>query len=334
MIKWLRRLIWLCVLLTISFGATCYYYAQSDLPLQSSPLQVELRYGSGLKSVAHQLESAGVLSYPDLFVLLARLQGRSSRIKAGNYEFFGPMSPLELLNQLTRGDANQLTMTIVEGWTFKQIRQNLANEKKIVSTISGLSDIEVLQKLGLDLDSAEGWFYPNAYHVVSGATDLSVLQRAYKLMDKHLKAEWSQRSLELPLKSPKEALILASIVEKETGRAIDRPMVAAVFVNRLKLGMRLQTDPTVIYGMGDTFDGNIRKSDLLFDTPYNTYTRLGLPPTPIAMPGLEAIHATLHPAQSNALYFVGRGDGSSKFSETLDEHVKAVNQYQRRGRVP
>ncbi len=242
------------------------------------------------------------------------------------------MTPLDLLQRMTRGDVTLVAITFVEGWTFQQMRKALRDNPKIRGELAALTEQEVLQKLAINAPSAEGWFFPDTYHFSDGSTDISILRRAHHLMLKHLEQEWARRAPNLPLQSPIEALILASIVEKETGRADERGMVAAVFINRLRIGMRLQTDPTVIYGMGANFDGNIRKRDLQADTPYNTYTRTGLPPTPIAMPGLDALRATLNPTPSDALYFVARGDGTSKFSRTLAEHERAVTQYQRRGR--
>ena len=329
LLKQLLLLLMLCALLA---GAAVYYYAYDDLHLPQSPVTFELRAGSSLRVTATQLAAGGIIGRPEPFELLARLLGESARLKAGNYEFSGSMTPLDLLQRMTRGDVTLIAITFVEGWTFEQMRKALRENPKINGELAALSEPEVLQKLGISAPAAEGWFFPDTYHFSDGASDLSILRRAHKLMRKHLEQEWARRAPNLPLQSPTEALILASIVEKETGLANERGMVAAVFINRLRIGMRLQTDPTVIYGMGAAFDGNIRKRDLLTDTPYNTYTRTGLPPTPIAMPGLDALRATLNPASSDALYFVARGDGTSKFSRTLAEHERAVTQYQRRGR--
>ena len=331
-IRLLKFLIFSGVLLALLAAAGLYYYAHSELVLQQSPVTLEVRPGSSLKTVATQLATAGVLEQPDLFVLMARLRGDSTRLKAGNYEFTRPLTPLDLLERITRGDVTQVAITFVEGWTFRQMRQALQEHPKVRAETATLTEAELLQKLGIAQPAAEGWFFPDTYYFSEGASDLAILRRAHQLMVQHLTQEWARRVPDLPLKSPTEALILASIVEKETGRPEERGLVAAVFINRLRIGMRLQTDPTVIYGMGESFDGNIRKRDLTTDTPYNTYTRAGLPPTPIAMPGLDALRATLNPASSNALYFVARGDGTSKFSRTLSEHERAVTQYQRRGR--
>jgi len=334
--RWLMQLIknllLLLILSVLLASAALYYYAYDNLHLPESPVTFELRAGSSLRATSMQLATAGIISRPEPFELLARLMGDSGRLKAGNYEFSGSMTPLDLLQRMTRGDVTLVAITFVEGWTFEQMRKALRENPKIRGELATLSEQEVLQKLAISAPSAEGWFFPDTYHFSDGSTDLSILRRAHRLMLKHLEQEWARRAPNLPLQSPFEALTLASIIEKETGRADERGMVAAVFINRLRIGMRLQTDPTVIYGMGANFDGNIRKRDLQADTPYNTYTRTGLPPTPIAMPGLDALRATLNPAPSDALYFVARGDGTSKFSRTLAEHERAVTQYQRRGR--
>jgi UPF0755 protein len=324
-------LLWL-ILCTVCAAAAIYYYAHDDLSLPQSPVTFELRAGSGLRATAGQLAAAGIIGRPEPFELLGRLLGEAGKLKAGNYEFTRPLTPLGLMQRMTRGDVTLNAITFVEGWNFSQLRKALQDNPKIRIELSGLPDAEIVQRIGISASSGEGWFFPDTYHFSEGTTDTSILRRAHQLMLKHLEQEWARRAPNLPLQSPVEALILASIVEKETGRPDERGLVAAVFINRLRIGMRLQTDPTVIYGLGESFDGNIRKRDLLTDTPYNTYTRNGLPPTPIAMPGLDALRATLNPAPSDALYFVARGDGSSKFSRTLAEHERAVTQYQRRGR--
>ena len=313
-------------------GAGLYYYAHRELPIAQSPVNFELRTGSSLKGVASRLAAAGLLDQPELFVLLARLRGTSTALKAGNYEFARPLTPLALLDRITRGDVTQVAIRFVEGWTFRQVMAALREHPKVRADSATLTTAELLEKLELEQPSAEGWLFPDTYYFSEGTSDLAILRRAHRLMLRYLDQEWGRRAPDLPLKSPAEALILASIVEKETGRPEERGLVAAVFINRLRIGMRLQTDPTVIYGMGEKFDGNIRKSDLTTDTPYNTYTRAGLPPTPIAMPGLDSLRATLNPAPSDALYFVARGDGTSKFSRTLSEHEQAVTRYQRKGR--
>jgi UPF0755 protein len=298
----------------------------------ASPATLSVKPGSGLRSVARQMEQAGVLSRPELFVVMARLLGESGNIKAGSYEIEGPTTPYRLLRKVTLGEVTLATVTFVEGWTFKQIRKALDDHSALRHDSRELADSDVLQRLAMDEGSPEGWFFPDTYHFAVGSSDLQVLRRAHRMMRSHLEAQWKGRAADLPLASAYEALILASIVEKETGREEDRPLVAAVFVNRLRARMLLQADPTVIYGMGEAYNGNIRKRDLTTDTPYNTYTRAGLPPTPIATPGLASLAATLNPPQSDVLYFVSRGDGTSQFSRTLGEHERAVTKYQRSGR--
>lgn len=307
------------------------HYAFDDHAMPRSPAQFTLKSGSSLTSAARQMAEAGVLDHPGVFVLMARLLGEAGKVKAGSYEVEHAISPLDLLRKITRGDVTLDSITFLEGWTFKQMRQALDKHPALRHDTAGLIESEILQRLGINEAAAEGWFFPNTYHFSSGSTDVAILRRAHELMRSHLQTQWEARKTTLPLATPYDALILASIIEKETGRASERPLIGAVFVNRLRIGMRLQTDPTVIYGLGEAFDGNLRKRDLLTDTPYNTYTRTGLPPTPIAMPGLDSIKAALNPADSNMLYFVSRGDGTSHFSRTLGEHERAVTKYQKSG---
>jgi UPF0755 protein len=329
---WLKRLaaVFGVIALIGASWIAAYAFIPGDPP--RTPLQFDLKTGSSLKSAAKQMNEAGVLDHPGLFVWMGRLLGDAGRVKAGSYEVTSAISPIELLEKITRGDVTLDSITFVEGWTFRQLRRALDQHANLKHDTQGLTEQDILSRLDIGNGAAEGWFFPDTYHFSAGASDLSVLRRAYRLMRTNLETEWAQRKPNLPLADPYEALILASIVEKETGKAAERTMVAAVFVNRLRIGMRLQTDPTVIYGLGEVFDGNLRKRDLLNDTPYNTYTRAGLPPTPIAMPGLESIRATLNPAESDMLYFVARGDGSSHFSRSLGEHERAVTKYQRNGR--
>jgi UPF0755 protein len=322
----------IAILVSVLVAAWCVYYPVHELKLKSSPLQFSISAGSSLRSAAQQMVEAGVLDSALAFEVLTRVFGDPKNIKAGNYEVERGVTPINLIEKITRGNTTTLAITFVEGWTFRQIRKTLDEHPSLTHDTRGLSDVDVLRRLGIDLPAAEGLFFPDTFHFSAGVSDLSILKRAYDLMQKHLAANWAQRSPGLPLSTPYEALILASIVEKETGKAVDRPLISAVFVNRLKIGMRLQTDPTVIYGIGERFDGNLRKQDLLTDTPYNTYTRAGMPPTPIAMPSLASLQATLHPAPSNALYFVAKGDGGSHFSRSLEEHDRAVTKYQRAGK--
>ena len=285
-----------------------------------------------MRAAAREISEAGVELDPFLFIILGKLLRVESSIKAGSYEISRGITAMELLNKLTRGDVTQTEITFIEGWTFRQMRERLDAHPDIRHETKNLTESEILRLIGVTPGAAEGFFFPDTYLVAKQSKDIEVLARAYRAMQSHLSREWASRELGLPYGDSYQALIMASIVEKETGRDQDRPLVAAVFVNRLRRGMPLQTDPTVIYGLGDKFDGNLRKRDLLADNPHNTYTRGGLPPTPIAMPGLASLRASLHPAPSQAIYFVARGDGSSQFSHTLDEHNQAVNRYQRRAK--
>jgi UPF0755 protein len=308
------------------------HYAATETVSGPFPIQFSLKAGSGLRSAANQMERAGVLKHSNRFVVMGRLLGEAGNIKPGIYEIDKPVTPYELLRKITEGDVTQGAVTFVEGWTFKQMRKALDLHPGIRHDTRDLGDADILKRLNARAASPEGLFFPDTYHFDTGSSDLLVLRRAYRLMQSHLDAQWANRAADLPFATPYDALILASIVEKETGRPDDRPLVAAVFVNRLRKRMLLQADPTVIYGMGEAFDGNLRKRDLTTDTPYNTYTRTGLPPTPIAMPGLASLAATLNPPKSDVLYFVAKGDGSSQFSRTLGEHERAVTKYQRLGR--
>jgi UPF0755 protein len=258
-----------------------------------------------------------------------RLSGQARQIKAGSYELERGISPISLLRKLVRGEEALRAVTLVEGWTFAQVRLALAKAEQLAPDSKTMPDYLVMKVLGRPDVPAEGRFFPDTYTYAKGSSDLAVLVRAMRAMDKALATAWQQRAPDSPLKTPEQALILASIVEKETARASDRPMIAGVFANRLRIGMMLQTDPAVIYGLGEAFDGNLRRRDLQADTPWNTYTRAGLPATPIAMPGKPALLAAVHPALTKALYFVARGDGSSQFSASLEEHNQAVNKYQR-----
>lgn len=322
---------WRLVLLAL-VGIAMWFLATNFIALEIlQPVQFSLKQGSGLRSASRQLQAAGVVDSAWRFELLARVSGAENRIQAGNYEITAGISPYALLQKVTIGDHRQDKLTIVEGWSFAQLRAAIDAHPALRHDLAGLGEAEVAQRLGVAPTAPEGLFFPDTYFFASGTSDVAVLQRANRTLQTQLNALWAARDADLPLETPYEALILASIVEKETGQAGERNMIAAVFVNRLRLGMKLQTDPTVIYGLGTGFDGDLRKRDLLADTPYNTYTRTGLPPTPIAMPGLAALNAALHPAASKALYFVARGDGSSKFSDSLVEHERAVTKYQRRG---
>ena len=315
----------------IACGAFAWY-ANTEIEMETLPLQFDLKSGSGLRNAAQQMVRAGALKHPERFVVMARLLGEAGNIKAGNYYIEARLTPYRLLSKITQGDVTLVSVTFPEGWTFRQMRRILDEHPAVKHETQGLPDAEILRRLGIKDGSPEGLFFPDTYHFGNNSSDLLILRRAYRLMRTQLDAQWQERAPDLPLASPYEALILASIVEKETGRAEDRPLVAAVFVNRLRKGMLLQADPTVIYGIGEAFDGNLRKRDLTTDTPYNTYTRTGLPPTPIAMPGRASIAVTLNPPKSEVLFFVAKGDGSSHFSRTLGEHERAVTKYQRSGK--
>jgi UPF0755 protein len=316
----------------LAFSGWLLWFALSPVQLAVSPLEFSIRQGSGLRSAVHQIQDAGIPLPGWQFNLLARVNGAQGRIKAGSYQIVAGITPMQLLRKITQGDFAQADVVFIEGWTFHQLRDVLNANAELRHESAALTDEEIMTRLGSPGVPAEGMFFPDTYVFAKGESDIAVLSRAYRVMQRRLQAAWMQREPELPLQGQYEALILASIVEKETGVATDRGMVAAVFVNRLRLGMRLQTDPTVIYGLGESFDGNLRKRDLLNDTPFNTYTRLGLPPHPIAMPGAASIEAVMHPAKSDALYFVSRGDGTSEFSRDLNDHNRAVNRYQKSGR--
>jgi UPF0755 protein len=328
-----RRLAWLgivmaCVLLAIGvwFGS----FVLRPLDFAGEVRELDIERGASLRSVARRLHEAGVLPDAWRFELLGRVSGRDSGLKAGSYQLDANWSALELLNAITGAAAVRLDrIAFVEGWTFRQLRAALDAHPSLRHDTAALADAQVLQLLDIARPSPEGLFFPDSYYFPKGTTDLSVLRRAALRMETMLAEQWARRSEGLPIRDAYEALIVASIVEKETGLEADRPLVAAVLLNRLRKGMRLQTDPTVIYGLGEGFDGNLRRRDLEADSPYNTYVRSGLPPTPIAMPGLASLAAAVQPAASSALYFVARGDGSSHFSESLSEHNRAVNRYQR-----
>ena len=328
----LRALLGAAAAIAVLLASAFAWYATTEVATAPLPLQFGIKPGSSLRGAALEMQRAGALRHSALFILMGRVLGESRNVKAGNYELPEPATPYRLLRKIVYGDVTQATVKFIEGWTFRQLRKALDDHPELAHITRDLSDEEILNRLGIQEASPEGLFFPDTYHFASGSSDLRVLRRAYRLMESHLDSQWKARLADLPLKTPYEALILASIVEKETGREDERPMVAAVLVNRLRKGMLLQADPTVIYGLGESFDGNLRKRDLLRDAPYNTYTRTGLPPTPIAMPGLASLTAALNPPKSDVLYFVSRGDGSSQFSRTLGEHERAVTKYQRSGR--
>ncbi len=315
----------LAVLAAAGYAA---WYVATPIEVARSPVEFEIPPGARLRTAALEMEKAGIKVRRYEFELLARALGRERDVKAGSYWLGEPVTPLELLDKLTRGDVTQAAVQLIEGWTFAQFRAALDASPDLKHDTQGLDDLQVIAKIQATEPHPEGLFFPDTYLFAKGSSDLAVLRRAYHAMQRHLKAEWEARDPAVPYRSPYEALIMASIVEKETGKPSERDQIAGVLVNRLRIGMRLQADPTVIYGLGSSFDGNLKKAHLLEDGPYNTYTRAGLPPTPIAMPGRASLRAALRPAKTDALYYVSKGDGSSHFSRSLDEHNRAVTKYQ------
>ena len=313
-------------------GAAGYaaWYVATPLEVAQSPVEFEIPAGARVRTAAEQMERAGIRVRRYEFELLARALGRARDVKAGSYWIGEPVTPIQLLDKLTRGDVSQADIRLIEGWTFAQFRAALDASPDLKHDTRGLDDMQVLARLQAPEGHPEGLFFPDTYLFAKGSSDLAVLRRAYRALQRHLKSEWEARDPGVPYRSPYEALIMASIIEKETGKGSERDLIAGVLVNRLRIGMRLQADPTVIYGLGNAFDGNLKKAHLLEDGPYNTYTRAGLPPTPIAMPGRPSLRAALRPAKTDALYYVSRGDGSSHFSRSLDEHNRAVTKYQLR----
>ncbi|NOU26150.1 MAG: endolytic transglycosylase MltG [Methylotenera sp.] len=328
MIKRIKKWLLLSIFTILILGAWLAYYATSSLKLLPDSQEISIQPKSGLKGIANQLVAQGVLIEPWRFIILAKLLNKEKNLQAGNYTLNRNVTPYQLLLSLNHGKATQGSATFIEGRTFAQMRDRLEKNDAVKQSIAVLSESEILKLMGSEYTIAEGLFFPDTYYFDRNTVDTVILQRSYDAMQNKLKAAWDSREAGLPYKNAYQALIMASIVEKETGKASERPMIAGVFINRLRIGMRLQTDPTVIYGMGAQYKGNIRKNDLLADTPYNTYTRSGLPPTPIAMPGLASIEAALHPAKTKALYFVGKGDGSHVFSTNLADHNRAVVKYQ------
>ena len=305
------------------------WWLQQPLPLAADTVEVSIESGSTPRQVAQAWVDAGVQAPAWALYEWFRWSGDARRIRAGSYEIDRSVSPRRLLLKMVRGDETLATVRLIEGWTFRQFRAELARAEGLKPATAALSDAQVMAALGAAGEAPEGRFFPDTYAYSKGSSDLAVLERAHRAMQRRLTAAWDLRAPDTPLRSADEALTLASIVEKETGAATERGKVAGVFINRLRLGMALQTDPSVIYGLGDRFDGNLRKRDLLADTPYNTYARPGLPPTPIALPGKAALEAAVRPDPTKALYFVARGDGTSEFSADLAAHNRAVQQYQR-----
>lgn len=317
------------IVLGLSALGWVLYFANTPVHLPQTPYEFTLKHGSSLRTIARQFSAEGLIPEPWSFILLAKTLGKEGGIKAGNYQLDRELTPFQLVKKITKGDVSQSEIVFIEGWNFSQVRKALDEHPAVRHDTAGLSDKEILNQLGVSEESAEGLFFPDTYYFSNGMSDLSMLKRANQIMVQRLADAWQERSPNLPYSTPYEALIMASIVEKETGQSGERSMIAAVFINRLRIGMRLQTDPTVIYGLGETFDGNLHKRDLTTDNAYNTYTRAGLPPGPIAMPGWASIHASLHPEETSALYFVSKGNGTHQFSRSLAEHNQAVSRYQK-----
>ncbi|WPL15517.1 putative aminodeoxychorismate lyase [Thiorhodovibrio winogradskyi] len=334
----------IALLLLVGLGAGIGYFfwedyqhflvtpiASSRVDAQDDAVILEVPRGEGLRDLASRLQADGLIDNAHYLIALAYNRRQADQIKAGEYALTPEMTPGQLLDLLVSGRSIQYPVTLIEGRTFSDALASIAAEPEFKHELQDLTDAEILAALDLDIEHPEGWFFPDTYLFRRGASDIQVLRRAHERMREVLDEEWGNRDADLPLTSPYEALILASVIEKETGLGSERPEIAGVFVRRLRKGMRLQTDPTVIYGLGAEFDGNLTRVHLETDSPYNTYTRGGLPPTPIALPGREAIHAALHPEDGETLYFVARGDGSHYFSATLDEHNCAVQRFQRGG---
>jgi len=330
--KWLLRAVLALLFIAALAAGAVWQWLRSPLALAAPSVELSIEPGTNPAEVARAWVAAGVQADPRALYQWFKWSGRAKEIRAGSYEVHTGITPRELLDKMVRGDQVLEQLRLIEGWNWRQVKAALAVAPSLKPKTATMSDADIMAALGEPGVAPEGRFFPDTYAYSRGVSDLTVLKRAHEAMKKRLAAAWAKRAADLPLKSADEALILASIVEKETGTPADRSKVAAVFVNRLRVGMPLQTDPTVIYGLGESFDGNLRKRDLLADTAFNTYTRGGLPPTPIAMPGAASLQAALNPAPVKSLYFVSRGDGSSEFSDDLAAHNRAVNKYQRGGK--
>lgn len=332
-VKGLKVLAWLaafCASAAIALVAVAWWWLQQPLALAKPSIELSIETGNSPRDIAQAWVDAGVQTDARWLYAWFRASGQARRIRAGSYEIHAGTTPRGLLEALVQGRETLQIVRLTEGWTVRQMRQALAAAPGLKPVTRDWDEPRLMQELGLPGVPAEGRFFPDTYAYARGVSDLTVLRRAQRSMQQRLAEAWAARAADTPLKSADEALVLASIVEKETGTAADRPLIAGVFSNRLRIGMPLQTDPTIIYGLGEAFDGNLRKRDLLADGEYNTYTRPGLPPTPIALPGMGSLRAVVQPTPSKALYFVARGDGSSVFSENLADHNRAVNRYQRK----
>ena len=331
MLRFLGFLLLAAVAVLVAAGAYAWWYMTTPVAMARLPIEFGVAQGASFRTAAQKIEEQGILVGRYQFELLARILQRDADIKAGSYELTASVTPMQLLDKLTRGDVTQADVKVIEGWTFRQMRAALDASPFLRHDTLGVADAEILKRLGAAESHPEGLFFPDTYLFSKGTSDLRVLQRAYAALSRRLAQEWAARDPSVPYKSPYEALIMASVIEKETGRAAERDRIAGVLINRLRIGMLLQVDPTVIYGLGERFDGNLKKVHLLTDGPYNTYTRAGLPPTPIALTGHASLRAALRPAKTDSLYYVARGDGTSEFSRTLEEHNRAVRKYQLNG---
>ncbi len=325
----IKRIFWTVLSLVLLLVALSGWWVLKPLSLSTPTVDVSIEPQTPVRGIAQAVADAGVDVQPVVLYAFLRASGQSRKLRAGSYELSQGNTPLDLLRKLSRGEESLKAISLIDGWTFRQFRTALSKAEGLKHDAKDLSDEELMAKLDMPGVAPEGRFFPDTYTYGKGTSELHVMQRAANAMTKQLAAAWGQRQSDIQIKTIDEALILASIIEKETGRESDRTTISRVFHNRLAVGMPLQTDPTVIYGMFDAFDGNLRRADLRNDHPWNTYTRKGLPPTPIAMPGRNALKAAVQPAASNALYFVAKGDGTSYFSATLEEHNAAVNRYQR-----
>ena len=322
----MKKIIFSSLVVLIALSIAFVFWANHSI--SDADHEFVIKPGSSLRSSAQQIAGAGVPIQPLLFELLARVSGQGGKLKPGTFVATAHITPNALLSKIVRGEFEQFNLVLIEGWTFRQMRQALAQNPNLKHETANWSDNEILARVTQDYAQAEGLFFPDTYLFPKGTSDMEVYKRAYAQLQSHLQVAWQMRDEKLTsFKNAYEVLILASLVEKETAVKADRTMVAGVFVNRLRKGMLLQTDPSVIYGLGQSYQGKIHHQDLLTDTPYNTYTRAGLPPTPIALVSMDSLLASVHPAKTDALYFVSRGDGTSQFSISLNEHHRAVNRY-------
>ena len=322
--KWLIRL----MIIFVPLLAWIIHFLVTPLHINKSDLAIEIEPGSSLKAIAFQLVDEKILNEPWRFILLSKALGQSTKLRPGNYNLNPNITPYQLLKSFVEGRATEGSITFIEGQDFNSMLDKIKANDNIKKTMKLYDTKAIASAVGIPYESVEGQFFPDTYYFSRNTSDIEILKRAYKAMQKKLDYEWARRAEEVPYKNSYEALTMASIIEKETGKSIEANLISGIFIHRLSIKMKLQSDPTVIYGLGKKFTGDITKKDLLADTPYNTYTREGLPPAPITMPGLISIRAALHPTKTEALYFVGKGDGTHYFSANLSEHNSAVRKYQ------